>query len=164
MCPGNSRNRTHSISPKTRITVRETRWWESRWTWSTSLSTDASGRHLQTQILQNTFWEWAGVLTTRKEYTEPRRTQQNEGRRGKRGGWDGLDLHLVRGPGGGLLNAGVRSPHRGNCLGQTRSIWECWRVQRLLCDRLNGMRITWTIPAAALPTQDRDTSLLGAGA
>ena len=32
-----------------------TRWWRSRWTWNTSLSTDKSGVHLQTQkCMQNT--------------------------------------------------------------------------------------------------------------
>ena len=32
-----------------------TRWWRSRWMWSTSLSTDTSGTHLQTQkCMQNT--------------------------------------------------------------------------------------------------------------
>ena len=41
---------------------RRTRWWKSKWTWSTSLSTDSSGIHLQTQkCLQNTSWEWTGV-------------------------------------------------------------------------------------------------------
>ena len=32
-----------------------TRWWRSRWIWSTSLSMDTSGIHLQTQkCIQNT--------------------------------------------------------------------------------------------------------------
>ena len=39
-----------------------TRWWRSRWTWSTSLSTDTSGTHLQTQkCMQNTSWKQTGV-------------------------------------------------------------------------------------------------------
>ena len=39
-----------------------TRWWRSRWTWSTSLSMDTSGIHIQTQRhMQNTSWEWTGV-------------------------------------------------------------------------------------------------------
>ena len=47
-----------------------TRWQRSRWTWSTSLSTDTSEIHLQTQkCMQNTSWEWTGVyLTKGKEY------------------------------------------------------------------------------------------------
>ena len=41
---------------------RGTRWWRSRWTWSTSLSTDTSGTHLQThKCVQNTSWEPTGV-------------------------------------------------------------------------------------------------------
>ena len=35
-----------------------TRWWRGRWTWSTFLSTDTLGIHLQThKCLQNTGWE-----------------------------------------------------------------------------------------------------------
>ena len=38
-----------------------TRWWKSRWAWSTSLSTHTSGIHLQTQkCMQNTSWEQTG--------------------------------------------------------------------------------------------------------
>ena len=38
------------------------RWLRSRCTWSTSLSTDTSGIHLQTQkFMHNTSWEWTGV-------------------------------------------------------------------------------------------------------
>ena len=37
------------------LSIGETRWWRSRWMWSTSLSTDTSGIHLQTQkCMQNT--------------------------------------------------------------------------------------------------------------
>ena len=39
------------------LAVCRTRWQRSRWTWSTSLSMDTSGIHLQTQkCLQNTSW------------------------------------------------------------------------------------------------------------
>ena len=39
-----------------------TRWWRSRWTWTTSLSMDTLRKHLQRQkCLQNTSWELAGV-------------------------------------------------------------------------------------------------------
>ena len=38
-----------------KLNIQRTRRWRSRWTWSTSLSTDTSGIHLQTQkCLQNT--------------------------------------------------------------------------------------------------------------
>ena len=41
---------------------KRTRWWRSRWTRSTSLSTDTSVIYLQTQkCMQNTSWEWKGV-------------------------------------------------------------------------------------------------------
>ena len=44
------------------LAVCRTRWQRSRWTWSTSLSMDTSGIHLQTQkCIQNTSWEWTGV-------------------------------------------------------------------------------------------------------
>ena len=164
MCPGNSRNRTHSISPKTRIP------WERQ----DGGKVGGRGVHLSPQMHQEDTFRHRSCRTRAEngqEYWQPEKNMQYhaEPSRMKEGGekeegepdwtctWWG-------GTGGGLLNAGVRSPHGGNYLGQTRSIWECWRVQRLLCDRLNGMRITWTILAAALPTQDRDTSRLGAGA
>ena len=39
-----------------------TRWWRSRWTWSTSLSKDTSGIHLQTQKgMHDTSWGQTGV-------------------------------------------------------------------------------------------------------
>ena len=38
-----------------KLNIQRTRRWRSRWTWSTSLSTDTSGIHLQTQkFMQNT--------------------------------------------------------------------------------------------------------------
>ena len=68
-----------------------TRWQRSRWVWNTSPSMDASGIiHLQMQrISQSTNWELAVSLTTRKEYIDPHKTWEDEGRKGKRGGeWD----------------------------------------------------------------------------
>ena len=44
-----------------KISTERTRWRRSRWMWSTSLSMDTSGIHLQTQKhMQNTSWEWTG--------------------------------------------------------------------------------------------------------
>ena len=41
---------------------KRTRWRRSGWTWSTSLSTDTSGIHLQTQKgMQNSSWDQTGV-------------------------------------------------------------------------------------------------------
>ena len=49
--------RTHQNTDHGRTT-----WQRSRWTWSTSLSSDTSGIHLQTQkCMQNTSWEQTGV-------------------------------------------------------------------------------------------------------
>ena len=53
--------------------------------------------------------------------------------------------------------AGVRSPHQGNCLGQRCSIWGFWSLKQIW-DSLNG--ITHSILAAAMHTPDRDTSAL----
>ena len=42
--------------------------------WSTSLSRDTSGIHLQTQkCMQNTSWEQTGVPDEQKEYIESRK-------------------------------------------------------------------------------------------
>ena len=66
--------------------------WDPRWRKSTSLSTDTSGIHLQTQkILQNTSWEpdhWKRIYRTRQHSAG----QRKEGK--KRGEWVELDLHL----------------------------------------------------------------------
>ena len=46
---------------------------------------DISDIHLQIQkILQNTNWEWAGVLTMGKEYIEPCKSRLDKGRRGRK--------------------------------------------------------------------------------
>ena len=52
--------------------------------WSTSLSMDTSGTHLQTQTCtQNTSREQTRVSDQRERYTDPCKTQQDEGTRGK---------------------------------------------------------------------------------
>ena len=80
----------------------------------------------------------------------------DEGMKGKRGQWEGLDLHM----GVWGTEAQVRWPHQGNCLEEWRRIWGRWRVQQLICDSLNGMRTTQTNFATALCTLDRDASPL----
>ena len=66
--------------------------WDPRWRKSTSLSTDTSGIHLQTQkILQNASWEpdhWKRIYRTRQHSAG----QRKQGK--KRGEWVELDLHL----------------------------------------------------------------------
>ena len=57
-------------------------------------------------------------LTSGKEYIDPRKTQWDEGTRGKIGVLVGLDLPLA----GEGTEAGIRSPQWGNCLSQRRNI------------------------------------------
>ena len=63
-------------------------------------------------------------------------------------------------PGSGGTEAGVRSPHQGKCLGQRWSIWRCFGVKQLICDSLNGMRVTQTVLAAAIHILERGASPL----
>ena len=138
------------------------RWWRSRWMWSTSLSMDTSGTHLKTQnILWNTSWEQARVPDQWKRIYRTTQNSVGQSKEGKKlREWAGLDLHL----GGGRTEAGVRSPHRGNCLGQWGSTWGCWRVKQQIHDRLNGLRTTQTILGPAIHTPDRDASPLESAA
>ena len=71
---------------------------------------------------------------------------------GKRGVWRGLHL--------GVNWSRGEIPHWNNRLGQRRSTWGCWTVRQLICDCLNGMRITQTIFAAAIRTLNRDAGWL----
>ena len=57
-------------------------------------------------------------LTSGKEYIYSRKTREDEGTRGKTGVLLGLDLPSA----GQGTEAGVQSPHWGNCLGQRRNI------------------------------------------
>ena len=86
-----------------------TRWWRSRQKWIISLSIDTSRIHLQRQkILQNTSREQAGAPAHWKRTYRARKIQWDEGSRGRRGEWAGLDLHLE----GGELKQGS-DPHIG---------------------------------------------------
>ena len=62
------------------IPLGRTRWRRSRWTWSTFISTDISGIHLQTQkYMQNTSWEQTEV--TYKQQQQQQQQQQSTPRR-----------------------------------------------------------------------------------
>ena len=55
---------------------QRTRWWRSRWMWSTSLSMDTSGIHLRHRSIGRTSAESGQeYLTSRKEYIDPHKTQ-----------------------------------------------------------------------------------------
>ena len=56
-------------------------------------------------------------LNSGKKYIDPHKTQQDEGARGKTGVLVGLDLPSA----GRGTEAGVQSPHQGNCLSQRRN-------------------------------------------
>ena len=88
--------------------------------WSTSLSTEMhqeyTFRHGSSH--RTPAKSEKKSMTTGKEYIDPHKTWSDKGRRRKRVELAGLDLHL----GGGGTEAGVRYPHRGNCLGQRRSV------------------------------------------
>ena len=96
-----------------------TRWQRSRWTRSTSVSTDTWGRHLQTQkCMQNTSWEQRGVPDQRKRICRHVKLGRMKELGGKTGVLVGLDLPSV----GGGTEAGLWSPQQGNCLRQRRNI------------------------------------------
>ena len=68
--------------------MERTRWRRSRWMWNTSLSTDTSGIHLQTQkCMQKTSWEQTGVPDQRKR--KYRTTQNSVGQRNYGGKQEG---------------------------------------------------------------------------
>ena len=91
--------------------------WDPRWRKSTSLSTDTSGIHLQTQkILQNASWEpdhWKRMYRTRQHSAG----QRKEGK--KRREWVEVDLHLGLG-----TEAGTELHRRAN-----------------ICDRAGALRL-----------------------
>ena len=99
-------------------------------------------------------WELAGVPDHRKRI---HRSTQNlvewrkEGKQRKI--VNRTNLHL----GDWGAEPGLRSPHQSNWLGQKGSIWGCWRG-KVICNSLNGVRMTQTIRAMALHTPDGDAS------
>ena len=58
----------------------------------------------------------------------------------------GLDLPSV----GGGTEAGVRSPHQGNCLESEEKHLRL-RVKQLICGSLNGMRIRQSLLQSYIP-------------
>ena len=100
--------------------TERTRRQRSKWTWSTFLSKDTSGIHLQTQnCISRTSAE------SRQEAIPVEKNTEKHVKLGrmkelwrKTGVLVGLDLPSA----GGGTEAGVQSPHRGNCLSQRRNI------------------------------------------
>ena len=132
----------------------EGRWWRRRWMWR-KISLHGCIRITPSDTEDLTKHQ----LRTRRNPWSPERNVQTHAKlsRTKEGEERGRTAPAPRDEG---VEAGVRSPHWGNCLGQRRSIWGYWRMQQLICGSRNGMRTTQTIFAAALHTQDRDTSPL----
>ena len=90
----------------------------------------AWGIHLQVQISQNRSWKQAGLPDYQKRIY--RYTQNSVGWR-KKGKKRRRVVRTRPAPRvGGGTEAEVRYPHEGNCLGQKRGIWGCWRVKQLL--------------------------------
>ena len=65
------------------------------------------------------------------------------------GGKTGLLVELDLPLAGGGTKAGVRSPHRDNCLSQRRNIQG--REKQLICGSLNGMKIKQSLPQLYIP-------------
>ena len=78
--------------------------------------------------MQNTSWEQTGVAEQRKRIHRTTQNSVEQGARGKTGVLVGLGLPSAR----GRTEAGVWSPHRGNCLSQRRNTygweWNSWSV------------------------------------
>ena len=122
---------------------RRTRWWRSRWTWSTSLSTDTSGIHLQTQKwMQNTSWKWTGVPDQQKRIYRPMQNSVGWTEQGGRTGiLIGLDLPSAsRGP----------IPTSGQ-LSESEEKQLRLRVEQLICGSLNGMRNRQSLLQPCIP-------------
>ena len=124
------------------------RWQRSRWSWSTSLSTDTSGIHLQTQkCIQNTSWEQKGVSDQWKRIY--RTTQNLVGFKGTRGKNKSVSKN-----GPALSRSGNWS--RGQ-IPTSRQLSESeekhlkLNVKQLICGSLNGMRIRQSLPQAYIP-------------
>ena len=127
-------------------TVQEPRWWRSRWTWNSSLSTGASGIHPQIeQLSQNTDWIPAGVLDCQKGLC--RSMHDLAGMKGRREkDKTGQDQH----PGAGELKRRRDSHIQRNWLGQKGSVWGYQRVNPLICDSLSRVRNTQPVHTMAL--------------
>ena len=132
------------ISIKTKW--QRTRWWGSRWMWSTPLSMDTSGVHLQTQkTLQNTSWEWAGVPAHQKRIYRPRQNSRK-----KLGG----EYRSVSKTGSALGRWGNWSrgliPTSGQ-LSESEEKHLRLRMKQLIYGSLNGMRIRQSLLQPYIP-------------
>ena len=123
-------------------TIKRIRWRMSWWTWSTSLSMDTSGTHLQTlKCMQNTSWEWTGVPDQWKRLYRP--TQNSIGQR-------------VRGKNRSVSRTGHILSRWGTwsrCLIPTSGQWSeseekhlRLRMKQLIYGSLNGMKIRQYLP------------------
>ena len=134
---------------------KRTRWWRRRWTWSTSLSRDISGIHLQTQKwMQNAGWEQTGVP---EQWKRTYRTTQNsvgQGTRGKNRSVSRTGPALGR---RGNWNRGL-IPTAGQ-LSESEEKHLRLRVKQLTCGSLHGMRIRQSL-LATMHTLDRDAGPL----
>ena len=129
---------------------RRTRWWRSRWTWSTSLSTNTSRTPLQTRkCMQNTHREWTGGPDQRKRIYRTHKLGRRKELGGKRGVLVGLDLPSA----GGGTEAGVPSP-RGAI------VWVGGEAFKAESERADLWQPKWNenqkVLAAAIHTLDRD--------
>ena len=127
-----------SITEKAKTTIiiikndtgGRTRWWRSRWMWSTSLSMETSGIHLQTQKCIHQ------LRADRSTWPEEKKIQTHTklGRMKELAGETGVLVGLELPSAGGETEAGVQSPHQGNCLSQRRNIsgweWNSWTARR----------------------------------
>ena len=135
------------FSLETKVSVM-TRWWRNRWIWSTSLSTDTSGIHLQMKrISQSTSWElarvldqWKGIYGYMKNLVGWRKEEK------KRRRVSGT------GPVPGVWRNWSNFPHQSSSMGQRRGIWACWRIKQLIYDGMNEVRTTQTFHTLALCT------------
>ena len=126
---------------------QRTRWQRSRWTWSTSLSMDTSGIHLQTQkCMQNTSWEWTGVSDQWKSLH--RTTQNSVGWRirGKSRSVSKIGLPL-----GGWGNRSRDPIPTSGQFSKSEEKHLRLRVESLICARLNGMRIKQSFWQSCIP-------------
>ena len=124
------------------------RWRGSRWMWSTSLSTDTSGIHLQTQkCFQSTRWEWAGVPDHHKEYI----SHVKLGRRKELG--DGGNRSVCKaGPAlswWGNWSRGLIPASGRLCESEEKHLR--LTVKQLICDSLNGRRIRQSLSQPYVP-------------
>ena len=126
---------------------KRTRWWRRRWTWSTSLSRDISGIHLQTQKwMQNAGWEQTGVP---EQWKRIYRTMQNSV------GWRNWgENRSVSRTGPALSGWGNWSrgpiPTSGQ-LSESEEKHLRLRVKQLICGSRNGKRIRQSLPQPYIP-------------